>query len=155
MPPLCNKMMSFSVNFSLVSGWSQSFLMTFSTQSIVTTSPVVLSTANGMEFVRTSRDTAHTYGCIFPTRFVLSAGSASVNFTSMRSLALNGSPLTGQKIVLIGFWSLALPESGVCEGHQKAGSWCFLSPSMFERRLGPAWSKNGEIWGWRAFPSMT
>lgn len=37
---LCNGIMSFSLSFWLVSGWSMSFLISFSTHSIVTTSPL-------------------------------------------------------------------------------------------------------------------
>merc|ERR1719219_802503 len=95
--PLTIGMMSFSDRVWPVSGWVQSFFIIFSTHSTVTTCPVVLRTAQGVELYRVSDVTAHWYlSSLEIILFLLSGSFTSVHCTSARSFTLSGLPDMGQ-----------------------------------------------------------
>lgn len=53
--------------------------------------------------------------------FLQSGSLTNVNFTSIKSFALNGFCETGHKIVGSGLTALECLASGVCDGSQKLG----------------------------------
>lgn len=148
-------MISFSFNLTLVNGCIMSFLISFSTHSIVTTSPlrkhfqksatfewkvekndnayVGRRTAHGTELLKISCVTAHIYRFSFTINDFLSCGSlTSVNLTSMRSLAFSGCCETGHKMVESGFVNFECLAIGACDGTQKLGNSFSFPFAMFE-----------------------
>lgn len=94
-PPRFIGMMSSFFNNFPVNGQIQSFFMIFSTQSIVTTSPVGFRTAHGTEFPSKSWVTGQMYLTSLAMS-VLPSSFKRVNLTGCRSFSFRGFPLNGQ-----------------------------------------------------------
>ena len=148
-PPLCKYKMSSSFKEAPVRGWVMSFLIIFSTQSTVTTSPVVLRTATAVESLRTSLVTGHLYLSSLLMRLGPDdLGSIRVNFMSRRSLTFSGFPDIGHRIFFSGLATLVALDCGVRLGNQKLGISLlaralflsgFLEVTLDELPLVPGW----------------
>lgn len=76
----------------------------------------------GTELLKMSCVTAHIYRFSLAISDFLSSGSLTkVNFTSIKSFALNGFCETGHKMVGSGLTAFDILAAGVCEGTQKLG----------------------------------
>jgi len=136
-PPLCKGIMSLSFMGYPLRGCVISFLTILSMHSMVTTSPVVFNTAQGVELLKTSWVTGHMYLSSLEMKLFLLSGSSriNVNFTSIKSFIFKGFRDMGQYIVFSGFLCLVAVAWGVSIGIQKEGRGASLLPAGFP--LGP------------------